>query len=364
MLKSFKAVLLPVFVGAFYKKHGALLLFIFYMAFGLVPAGQLAGLHHTLVLGFLSNSLFFSAVLGLWILYSLQTNLTILTYLGNQEQLFLFYSLGAFDRIKRFLAFLVIQLLIYLPVLAYAVYTAVIAFGMHDYNGMLISLGVPSLLIIGAALTYELSFERGTARSRSLVFLSLTNSLPVSVFSIYLQKLINSQKTQFLLCKLISYLLISGIFWVFNDFKTDQRVAAMALTGIGLSHSILIFESYKFEKVFLSTFKNLPIARVNYFLQLLAFYCCLLLPETIWLLSRFQLATVTGLFLLSVSMLIFLHTLLYKLGADIERYLPRLLIFFVFIFWLMMYHLIYSLGLTIILISFINFYRYYYYQND
>ncbi|GEM_PF-906914 len=360
MIKSFGTVIVPVFVKSFYQKHGALLIFIFYICFGLVPAAQLQGLHHSLVIGFLVNPLYLSAVLMVWFLYTVQTCLTVLDVMQNQTQLFLFYSLGAFSKIQRLLIFLFVEILILLPVLLYSAYADFIAYTGNFSLALLILTGFPILLLAGSVIIYQTRFEMGLSRRKLVLLSELTLNLPSSIFSIYLLRLFNAQKVQFLICKMISYLIISAVFWTFYDVHNDARVAAIALVGIGLSHSVLVYESFRFEKTFLTSIKNLPVPRWRYYLHLTGFYSLLLLPETIWLLNRLQLVIVIGLILLTVAMLLLFHSILYKIGADLEKYLSRVLLIFIVVFWLMMYHLIWLLALPLLAISFLIFYTRFY----
>ena len=352
----------PVFVKSFYQKHGALLIFIFYICFGLVPAAQLQGLHHSLVIGFLVNPLFLFAVLLIWLLYTVQTCLTVLDIMQNQKQLFLFYCLGAFSRIQRLLIFLLIEILVLLPVLLYSAYAAIIAF-KEDFSQQALILTVsPLLLLTISVIIYHTRFEMGLSRRKLVLLPKLNLSLPISILSIYFLRLVNDQKVHFLICKLLSYMVISAVFWTFHDVQNDARVASIALVSIGLSHSMLVYECFRFEKTFLTSFKNLPVPRWRYFLHLTGFYSLLLLPETIWLLNRLQLVMTIGLVTMTVAMLLFFHSILYKIGADLEKFLPRVLVIFILVFWLMMFQLIWLLAIPMLVISFFVFYTRFYRQ--
>lgn len=360
MIKSFGAVFFPVFVKSFYQKHGALLIFIFYLCFGLVPASQLLGLHYSLVIGFLVNPVYFGAVLTIWFLYTVQTCLTVLDIMQNQAQLFLFYSFGAFSRFKRLIIFSLVEILILLPVLIYCAYAISIALAIQDYKATGILTVFPILLLASSVIIYHTRFESGLSRQQLVLFPNLTLTLPSSIFSIYLLKLVNDQKVQFLICKIISYLVISAVFWTFQDVHHDTRVPAIALVGIGLSHSGLVYECFRFEKTFLSSLKNLPIPRWRYYLHLTGFYSLVLLPETIWLLNSLHIVKAIGLVMMIVAMLLLFHSMLYKIGAELEKYLPRVLLIFILVFWLMMYELIWMLALPLLAISFVVFYTRFY----
>ena len=59
-----------VIVGQFYQQHAGLLLFVFFIMFGIVEGSQLVYYYLSLIYGMLGSPVFLGIVFFIWVLYS------------------------------------------------------------------------------------------------------------------------------------------------------------------------------------------------------------------------------------------------------------------------------------------------------
>lgn len=147
---------------------------------------------------------------------------------------------------------------------------------------------------------------------------------------------------------------------LFADVRNDIRVAGIAMLAIAVAHSVLVFEERRFEETYLSFARGLPLARLRLFGGFALVYLVLLLPEGIWLFSRFSPLLAIELLLFGLSIVLLLHSLLYWMGLNMDKYLPWVLGLFMVLFWVILFK---QIGMLIVLnatVGFILFYRNYY----
>ena len=116
------------------------------------------------------------------------------------------------------------------------------------------------------------------------------------------------------------------------DVKHDPRVAGLAILGVVIAHSILIYQQHRFELTYLSISRNFPYSISSLYLHYIFTYALLLLPEVIWLFVSFNPITAAGLLLILLSMIMLLHCILYKIGLAMNSYLPWVLGLFLVMF--------------------------------
>jgi len=179
-------------------------------------------------------------------------------------------------------------------------------------------------------------------------------------FSLFIYHVFDKLKLTYVLTKLLSYVAIIGILFSFADVKHDPRVAGLIILGVITAHTILIYQQHRFELTYLSMARNFPYSIGNLYINYVLSYLVLLLPESIWLFLSFNAITAIGLLLLSLSLVLLFHCLLYKLGLAMNKYLPLILSLFILNFCLILFGLMWLLMPVCILVSFIVFYLNYY----
>src|SRR6478672_10353595 len=115
-MKNTRNVLLKTLVRTFYMQHAGLLLFVFYIFFGVVNGGELLYYHLSMVRAVLDSGTLFLIVVAIWLLYTGKALFFFRSQLMKEELNFLFL-LENFSDSKKRKELLIIQALTMLPVL-------------------------------------------------------------------------------------------------------------------------------------------------------------------------------------------------------------------------------------------------------
>ena len=150
-MKATSKIFFRSFVQPFYRENIGLFVFVFSMMFFIVSKVDGAGLyeyHYSLVTGMLSNNIFLSCVLFIWLIYVRKYILFVSGVLSSPQYTFL-HIYNQLTKIKRFRLFLTVQVWLLLPVLLYVWFILVVGLQQHLY--------IPLLIIIISLLTMLVS---------------------------------------------------------------------------------------------------------------------------------------------------------------------------------------------------------------
>jgi len=332
----------------------------FFVLFGMVEPGQLLNYHKTLMLTLVSSPLMMGVVFTAWLVYTLKTWHYMVGQIAAINQHFLFYSSNAFAKAKQFKSWLFVQLILLLPVLVYGI----IAAGVGLAHGYYI---IPQLVIVYLFLLAALSAILYQSRVNKLIDgstqgwpLTLSSKWRKPWFSLFIYNVFDQHKVTWLVTKGLSYLLITGFFYLFADVSHDIRVAGIALLSVVVAHVKLIYEERSFEEKWLSFTRNLPYSRLQLFAGFAGVYLVIMLPEAVWLFSRFSPVIAFELLLTGISISMLFHCLLYYIGLDMDKYLLWIFFLFVVTFWLILFKLILVLTVINLVVAFGVFWRNYY----
>ncbi|MEO6523277.1 MAG: hypothetical protein ABIN91_16465 [Mucilaginibacter sp.] len=353
-------ILLKIFSNAFYRAHAGMLLFAAFVLFGMVEPSQLLGYHITLMLAFISTPLMMLAVFAVWLLYTFKCWHFVAGQVFALHQQFLFYSISSYQKTKQFVAWFILQAAIALPVLAYAFIAVGVGLKHGFYFGPLVILVYCVLLVAISAWFYMRMINQLIDGSSQSIILKLTKSWKKPYFSLYIYYVFDKLKLKYVITKGISYLIITGVFLMFADVSHDLRVAGIALLAIAVSHSVLIFDERQFEETFLIFSRTLPYSRLQLFLSFWGVYFALLLPEAIWLFVRFSPLMAGGLLIFALSLILLFHSLLYRFGLNMEKYMTWVLGLFIVLFWVVMFRQIWALVCMNLMAAYGVFYLNYY----
>jgi len=360
MLSPLTNILLKIFSNGFYRAHAGMLFFLLFVMVGMVEPSQLLNYHITLMLAFISSPLMMAVVFAVWLLYTFKCWHHVAGQVFALHQQFLFYSSTSYPKTKQFSSWFILQASVSLPVLLYAGISMGVAVKHHFFIQAIVILAYLVVITSVSAWFYMRLINRLIDGSTQSLVLKLTRSWKKPYFSLYIYHVFNSLKLKYMITKGLSYLIITGVFLMFADVSHDLRVAGIALLAIAVSHSVLIFDERQFEDTFLIFSRNLPISRFRLFVSFLGVYFVLLLPEAIWLYLRFSPVMATGLLAFGLSLTLVFHSLLYKLGLDMEKYMTWVLGLFMVLFWVVMFKLMWILVILNLTGAYVIFYMNYY----
>jgi hypothetical protein len=353
-------VLNKIFVHGFYRAHAGMFLFIFLILFGAVPGDMLLNYHKALMLAFLTSPLLLAVVFGIWLLYIVKSWHYIARQLAAPHHQFLFYSVSAYSKRSQFLSWLVIQFNILLPIVIYG--GLAIGVGL-THQCYLASAGIViyllGLSIASALFCIRLTQALPEGKQLSL-FLRFGKSMPKPYFSLFIWHIFNQKKVAYTIIKVISWVVITGVFALFADVKHDARVAGIAVLAIVIAHVAIVFEERVFEETFLRFGRNLPYSRASLFGGFVLVYFAMLLPEIIWLFTRFDPIFAIELTLFALSAIMLFHSLLYRIGLSMDIYMQWVLGLFMLIFWIVMFKAMLSASILCVIVGFVLFYNNYY----
>ncbi len=362
-MKPLSNVLLKIFAFGFYQVHAPILFFVFFILVGCVPGNMLISYHESLMMAMCSSPMMLLLVCSGWLLYVVKSWHYVSVQLAAPEKQFLFYSSNALGRAEQLQSWAYVQVIILAPVLIYAALAIFVGLTHHFYLLPLIMLIFLCTIVWCSALLYTRILNRLIDGSSQSLLLKLSSKWRKPYFSLYIYHVFDKLKVQYFVTKALSWLIITGVFYLFADVKTDLRVAGIAILAVTTAHVVLIFEARRFEETRLSFSRNLPYSRLNLFLNFVGVYFFLLLPECIWLFSRFNPLIAAELLLAGLSTIMLFHSLLYWFGLNMDKYIQWVLGLFVVLFWVIMFRLLWALIPLNLGIAYSFFYfNYYSYQ--
>lgn len=353
MGKPLSNILVKIFVAGFYRVHGGILAFLLLVLVGVVEPNQLVYYHMALMMAFITSPLMMSIVFFFWLLYTFKCWHYTAGQIFAAHQQFLFYSSTSYKKQKQFNSWFMVQTANSLPVVIYGALSIGVAVYHHYILSAICILLYLILLTMLSAWFYVQLVNRLIGSSRQPWLLRLTKTWKKPYFSLYIYNIFNKLKVTYLITKLLSYLIINGVFIMFADVSHDVRVAAIAILAIAVAHAILIYQERSFEETYLGLTKNLPYSKMQLFASFAAVYTLLLLPEAVWLFTRFSPLMALGLLAFGLSIIMLFHCMLYPFGLDMEKYMTWVGGLFVALFWLIMFKLLWWLIPAIILMAYI-----------
>ena len=351
-------VLNRVVVAPFYKQNTGLLLFIFFIMFGMVEGSQLFYYHLSLMTGIVQSTVFLSLVLALWFVYAIKSSQFVMSQLAKPQNAFL-YTLTAVPRAVQLGNVFVVHVLIHLPVWLYATATSFVAVNQGKPAIGFLILAYNLLLCLALSFVSVQKLNHPTSFSISLFSrVKLPFKKPVLLF--YVGYIFNNVLLIFMVTKLFSYLSLFGFLQIPLDHYENRVPMIGFLIGVA-AHAVLIFEIRTWEDNYLLFFKNLPIAIATRFVGLAGMYALLVTPEMLLLITNHvHLLDVVRTGAFGIGLLLFLHTMLYRLQMNMDRYIQFLLVTFLLSFALILFGLSWLLTIIYFALSFYWYKKYFY----
>jgi hypothetical protein len=337
-MSNIQTILIWSFVRPFYRQHAGFFTFLFLILFGAVGVVDGAGIfdfHYSLILGMLKNPFIFLLIMFLWLLYAKKCEQFVINTLRRPE--FSFLQMLSLLKIRKLFRMLVIvQLLLFLPIIVYAMIICVAGYYQHAFGACVIILTyLTSILMLGARwYLYHI-------QNPAFIVVLKTPKLQVrsvepAYWTFFYRFISRNKKLLFAGIKIFSCSILFGM--LVNQTGTDYEWNMIILFfSIGiLGHGLLIHQIRELEETRLTFYRAVPVSLLKRFYQYAIFYFILLLPEitTIATLTPRHLTYADALLLIffSYSLLLFLHSLLFIQFFPMKDYLKITLLLFLIIY--------------------------------
>ncbi|AYB33447.1 hypothetical protein [Chryseolinea soli] len=373
MVSPLTRVLTKIFVKGFYRVHAGLLLFFFVtlLTYGffinvlnethLTPADRILN-NLILVLTLLSSPLMVIVVFVAWFFYTVKSWDYVLGQMTTPANEFLYYSSTAMPRRGQAGSWFVVQLLISVPMIVYALFSIVVGAVYHYYLvPVIIVLYIVLLSGVSAGL-YAYVINRRIRSQKGSWLSGLVRGWDKPFFSLFLYAVMDKLKVAFVVTKLLSALAIIGGFHILTDVREDTRAAGMVTLGMVMAHALLLYQSYRFEHTALRFSLNFPYRKIQVYVSWGLTYALLTLPEILWLFTRFEAGLAWGLLLFHVSAGLLVRSILYRTALDMKKFIYAVFYFFILSFAAIVLKLLCPLVIVTLATSWIVFQKYYYKQ--
>ena len=322
-------ILNKVIVKTYYRQHSGFFLFVFLVFFGVVQPSTQLYFHYTLIRGMLEVPAFMALVGMAWVCYGWKMRGFVMEVLTSPDALFL-YVLNARPRRRIYRHCGMVMILLYLPVVSYALIIAAVAVYSHKpFHALGVLVYVFMLLLLATAHLQRLLRYPGYRKAGPALAIRRRS---VPYWSILLRYLFAENKGVLMGLKGFGcgmlYFLLRG--QTPDDYDTRMPFLAFSLALFG--HGILLYRCRQLETTKLLCYRGLPVPLVRRFGHYSLFCFLLLAPETLVLgwLTPHPIQVVDSLsFLFSgYSLLLLLNSILLTVSLTASDYWKLCLVLF------------------------------------
>ncbi|MCL7986718.1 hypothetical protein M8998_02070 [Sphingobacterium sp. lm-10] len=345
-----------LFVTGFYKHYAGLFLLVALSFIGLCPPGEHWRVFVNLALATISYWPALAIILTLTLTYQYLIVYYVFTILNTESYRFFKLGVLSFSFYHQRLGWLLSLLGMFLPLLFFLITAICVGMMQSQFLFTFILLAF-TISTLGVSYYAILRFaEPLTAKDTSGLWTVLGAKLGLNYPMLGIRYLLYRQQLAWVIAKLLSYIFVSILFFIYSDVKEHQGIIMIALTSIAMAHISVLSGQFKFERHDLALWRNLPYRKSNQSLHVFCRVAIILLPETVWLLYRYPfIASLSYLFYM-FSFTYFLYHLhfLFKKGS-----IPIQVTFFLYFCLLLIAPMapIFLLGLFFLLFSIGVFYK-------
>jgi hypothetical protein len=338
-MNSIRRILIRTLVRTFYMQHAGLLLFVFYIFFGVVNGSELLFYHVSLVRAVLDSPLLLLLVMAVWMLYAGKAVLFLRSQILKEEMSFLILFENLPPAQKKIQLFIV-QALIMLPVLVYGSF--ITAIGWQE-DRILQSIMIFIVLAIFLIAPVFITGQTLNRTQRKFTWLKLRRRFTARMEFVYVRCIFRNMNFGLAISKILSLLLIFGLLTGFGIDHYDVRLPLLAMLVAAATHSMIVFNLQQFEVHKLSFMRQVPVSFLKRMLPLVSTYFFILLPESILLLRVYMpvksYADLPVILLFGMLWLTALHALCYYNEAGKERFQFVVFFFIAICFFLTLHYL-------------------------
>jgi hypothetical protein len=372
MLSAQTKILTKTFASSFFKAHAGFLFFLFatlisYCFFiktlGKVSPDEATFFNLAITLTILNTPVMTIVFFLACIIYTLKSWQYITLQLQSGQNEFLYYSVTAASKPAQLKSWFIVQFRIFLPILIYTLYSAAIGIIYGYYLHAIVVMLFILLLTAASSWFYVHITNKLIDINNSSILIKFARNWRKPFFTLYTFYVFNQSKIVFLITKASSWLLIMGIFHIFSDLKNDMRIPFLIMLMVIVTHTVLIYNEYKFNTNYLSFSYNFPISKTKLFFGFSINYLLLLLPEIMWFLTHYNPLAALGITLWGFSLVMLLRSFLYSIGLKMKTFIKTIFILFFLLHFVVMYQLAWAVLPISLILSYAIFIRNYYYKN-
>ena len=338
MISPATRVLLRSLLKPFYRENGGLILFLLFIMFAAVGHNNGVGLreyHHQLILGMLRRTDLLLIVVFAWILYALRGISLVSRVLQDPA----FSFLCEYARLSRGILYrrlLLLQFLLFIPVLSYSGIILVIAWLLHLTGRVAGICAILAALTFGVAAWYSILFSDPALSDRKIPGRRAGTQRPVRYWQLLFRFVVTEKKTLLVFIKFFSVTMLWGILCSLFPGDEDLRMPVL-FYGFGLfGHSVLLFQCREMEEKGLNFYRGLPVSLLQRFAAYAIFYGLIFLPETVVLIGmtpkHISLRTALLLFAMGYGILMLLNSVLFTRSFTKTAFLKICCGIYLFIF--------------------------------
>lgn len=220
---------------------------------------------------------------GVWALYHLKVLFFVRQRFLWDSHTFL-YHLVLVPKFVRWALLWAVQMMLWLPVVAYAVFVGYYGWKNGQHGAILSTAGFLLILPLTGVWAYEYRLHRPNPDTRlSQLSAYINRRFTKPYWSYFILYLFNQAPVLLFLTKAFTCLLVVGVCKLYPTDTYDERLFSLAGSAIGMVHVVLLLHLYEFEHVQLPLLRNLPFSLVQRFINYSGLFTLLMLPETIFL---------------------------------------------------------------------------------
>lgn len=369
-MKTTTSVLFKLLVRGFYYAHAGLF-FSFFILFGMslvfvqvlnqthLSETEIVKHNLLLVIEVASSPEVAGLLMILWLLITIKSWTYMYNQLGQVDHQFLHHSVNSLDKKKQITVWLLINLAIASPMLLYLFFAMVIGFLYNFYQVPLIAIIILfSFCVVGAFLLFNWLHKPTHSSHLSWPIKSIMG-WKKPLFSLSLYHLVYNLKISLVVTKLISIILLAGGILLLHNADNTLQAGGIIVLATSIAHSFLLFESFQFERVYLIFTRNFPAQKVVLYANEFMVYLLVTLPESLWMISKFEPTVAIRLLLLNWVTGMLLRSLLYLQPRNRGNYLTWVFCLFIILFAVILSKLFWTAIAVNTLLSIFIFQRFY-----
>jgi hypothetical protein len=346
-------------VNAFFSQRAGLFFVLIGILFGFLSGQE----HHAFAVFFLTGSYGFAYLFAIWLAYTLLCT-QFLTSLWKQPEYAFIYHTRLWTPLQRLMRFALMAMGFLQPIVYYGVYLISISVQDHLFDRLWSVL--PFYLILIAAIVIA-----GEWRIRNPRF--FTVKIKKSIFQwpfprpanwAYwsIEWLFRERGVTLLAGKAGSILVSVGTMLYYTTDTYDLRLPAVGLLLAYAMNVGISYELYRWESQVWLWGRSLPVSNLKRFGRILTLHAIIILPETLAVLRNGSLTIfeIVQLFGLGLSVLVMLHSFLYKKEGLLEDSMQGILLSFVGLTILILYKIpLLLIAAVLLIVSYLMFPKWY-----